>query len=722
MAQEEHDNQDELGKLFSLLMGNIAGAKAPKEGPESGDGPKPTIERLGLEVAHSAEPWKALAGFVLDVRAAESPNALDRRLAQRLEDAGILDTSDELPQIRLVRPKTTGLFYLRVDDQQMSYLAKLRILAVEGALNSALMSQALLDKPDEATMEEVVKLEQRVERSIVAQAATPLADLEGEPAEGDWHARHAIAAGIECLRLPWRLTARFRANAAAGKAAIEVDFLPPSVFPQTRYVDGLGVVAASANMRRRAATDYNLRLIVLMAAYVFHCTTDIQEVWIAGVVDSATGHACYCSAKLERSDLEGIDVAAEDPAALLRFLCAELDNDSGVLSPVRQGFSLDEEMFCPASRYRVIELDDEPLPRAAAEALGCKRVSQMAVDEHAARSEAGRVAALRMGPSTLENVKAVMDIGTKSDDADVKQACERVADLLVSGDLDENDPGAVQDAFAADGLSQEVQAAQHALLAGDAQACVDRLAAALAPLELEGRYRDDPRLRWRVFDDYADRALYNRLFAEKGVEVALAPRSYLDALVTLSAADLVLERTDAAVQLAKQAARLAPLSAQASLHYAKCLEQRGLNEAAIQEISRFLTSANDPRSIGLAYLQMASLQWKGGHMLASQACYQCASELLPATVVLASMQVASLLGTSGSEKLSPARVREVLRTFDIPLAPTEQVAEIIYEASAATVDAGLFRIARETTYLLVALTRDDIYNGVLRSLEDEPDR
>ena len=67
-------------------------------------------------------------------------------------------------------------------------------------------------------------------------------------------------------------------------------------------------------------------------------------------------------------------------------------------------------------------------------------------------------------------------------------------------------------------------------------------------------------------------------------------------------------------------------------------------------------------------------------------------------------------------------MREVLRTFDIPLAPSEQVAEIIYEASAASVDAGLFNIARETTYLLVALTRDDIYNGVLRSLEDEPDR
>ena len=33
----------------------------------------------------------------------------------------------------------------------------------------------------------------------------------------------------------------------------------------------------------------------------------------------------------------------------------------------------------------------------------------------------------------------------------------------------------------------------------------------------------------------------------------------------------------------------------------------------------------------------------------------------------------------------------------------------------------IFRAARELVYLLVALTRDDIYHGVLRSLEDEPD-
>lgn len=131
---------------------------------------------------------------------------------------------------------------------------------------------------------------------------------------------------------------------------------------------------------------------------------------------------------------------------------------------------------------------------------------------------------------------------------------------------------------------------------------------------------------------------------------------------------------------------------------------------------------NTPQSIGLAYIEMANVQWRRGHALASQACFQKAGEFLPMQVVAATMQIARLLGAGESARLSAERVRDVLKTFGIPEAPTNEVGSVLVDVARASLDEGIFRVAREAMYLLVGLTRDDIFHGMLRSIEAEPDR
>ena len=720
MAQhpENTGGRGDLGRLFAALVDSVAETVAPaREAALDFD-----VDRLGRELASAKDPMGLLAAFAAQAKDADGASALELRLAERLDEAGIFAEDVELPEVHVVRPRTSGLFYLRIDDQQIPYLAKLRVLGIEAALNSALLCSALLEDGASATREDIVKLEQRVARSIARQGAEPLADLEGEPTRGEWHDRHAIAAGIECLRLPYRLTARFRVNAAAGCAAVECDLVPPRLMPRDAYVDGIGVVPATESMRRRAATDYNLRLVVLLAAYVFAATEDIERVYVAGVVDTAARHACYASACVEREDLEGIDLARLEPVSLLRFLCAALDERDGELAPVPQGFSLDDPRFCPKERFARPELSDGKLSPAAAAALGCPRLRGLSCEEGALRAEAGRAAAAALGPTTESSVRAVLEVGRSFGDEGVEEASRRVARALIDGELDEGDPEAVAEAFASQGeLARAADQATSQLLRGEVSEAAERLARALAPIEAQGLYRDSAGVSWRVFDDYVERVLYNRLFSQGRGEVRLAPRAYLEALSTLSLADLLLGRTEAALELARQAARLAPLSTQAALNYSHCLEQAGDLEGAVAECSRMLACADEPQGIGFGYVHMAQLQFRAGRMQASQACYQLAAKVLPPGIVDATRQIAALLGATPQESLSDERALQALRTEGIPIAPTEEVSEVIYEAAVASTDENLFRVARECAYLLVSLTRDDIYHGVLRSLEDEPD-
>ena len=94
-------------------------------------------------------------------------------------------------------------------------------------------------------------------------------------------------------------------------------------------------------------------------------------------------------------------------------------------------------------------------------------------------------------------------------------------------------------------------------------------------------------------------------------------------------------------------------------------------------------------------------------------------------MLVAGLAVVSLIahvdGASGTA-LASEQVERALREADIPLAPTEEVGAVLMEASRASVDGELFGVARDVVRALCSVLRDDVLLGVLRSLEDEPDR
>ncbi|WP_417802631.1 tetratricopeptide repeat protein, partial [Thermophilibacter provencensis] len=508
----------------------------------------------------------------------------------------------------------------------------------------------------------------------------------------------------------------------AGVAAFELDLVPPEAWPRSAFVDGLGLVPATEQMRRRAAGTYNARLAALVAGYALAAAPELGEVWVAGVIDTARDHACLYSARVTREALGAFDLGGSfDPVALLRSCGAAISLDeAGGLVPVRQGFSLDDETLCPRERYDAPELSEATLAGELGDALGCWRVSDLGIDEGARRRHVADELARHLTGSTEKNVQAILAAAREDGHPDVIEAARRCVSGLIDGEL-EDDALAIGESFVeGSDLQRGCARARDALLSHDLEAAGKYATDALLPIDGLGSFDGSDGLVWRGFGSYADRALYNRLVAAPGEHCALVPAAYLEAHTIAAASALARGRAEEALAHARRAAEVAPLSSQASLNLAQCLEATGDPEAAGRELCRLLSLAHDPESIGLGYLGMAQLQWQGGHVLTAQACYQRATRHLGAPALVARLAMAALIGqvgVSAGGELSPDQADSLLEAAGIPLAPTETVSAAFLEATRAATDAGIFRVARDLLRKLCMISRDDVYFGMLRSVE-----
>jgi hypothetical protein len=64
----------------------------------------------------------------------------------------------------------------------------------------------------------------------------------------------------------------------------------------------------------------------------------------------------------------------------------------------------------------------------------------------------------------------------------------------------------------------------------------------------------------------------------------------------------------------------------------------------------------------------------------------------------------------------------VLTDAGIPVAPTDEVAATFMECARASLDAEIFPVAQNFVGVLASFTADDVIGGIVRSLEDAPDR
>ncbi len=715
-----------------------------------------------------------------------APDAVSSYLARGLDEAGLFAADADLPDVTVIRPSRSKTFYLRVDEAQVAWPDMVRVLAIEGALNRALFAwehlsaeaedaeaaldaqalalkapedgqadgtdssaspadtadtaiptepEALAGTPDDAgaalstgtpTIEDCYRFNQALVSSIAAQVGTdPIPHASMSDVMGEWGVRQSISAGIETFRLPLRLVANFRVNLMGGDAAIVTKFVPAGAQPASVWSEKLGrIVPASHQMREMEATSYALRCVLLLASHAFRCSRRLCHVFVAVVLDTPTRHACLLTGDVVREALRELDLARSfDAVAACRQLGLTFKLQDGALTEVEQGFSLDDERFCPSTRYATVDLSSRLLPRFEANLLGATRVSDLAINENARRSEVARELFRELTPSTEMNVREILGLTSRDSDPSVVDAGRRTARALIDGSLSDDDAYGMEDEFVdGDELTRACQRASQLLERNSAHEAVGVLTDALAPIDALDTYTDTDTVVWREFTSYVARTLFNRLLAKPGVTVRLVPNAYFGAQLLMATALMLDGKTEVALGFARRAQDLNPLDMSGTLRATRCLEILGRQDEAARELRHYLAYAFDPQGIGTCYYRLAFMEWHLGNLDVADACYQKAVVSQASCSGAAMLELQTMRAMTATKGVDPKQVEEVLEEADVPLAPTEKVVGVLVEAAQAATDAEVFPVARSFATLLGALSGDDVMRGVVNSLEREPDR
>nr|WP_314638498.1 tetratricopeptide repeat protein [uncultured Olsenella sp.] len=732
LARALASTTDPLG-LLKALVGDIRTRQARVEGrgdetplPDGGDPEAPdALDPLAFRTTRVREDGQVVA----------RPSGLELYLARRLEEAGLFSKDIRLPQVDVAVLSSTQGIYLRILEPELPYLAKLRVLAIEAALNSVRYAASYFDEPGSVSVEDCYKLDRELASSICAQMPPldqPVPLQEGELPDGEWTVRRAISSAIENLQLPYRLEADFRCNVSDGNVAIQVELTPESVFPSSMFVSGLGVVPSTRQMRRQAASDYARRLAILLAAAAFRSSSKVLHVWFAGVVNGASTHRCYISVDFDRWRFARLDLERlDDLERSFRPFVPVMRVEDGVLRPVRQGFSLAEGRFCPPMRHLPPSLSTRRLSKPVARALGCERVYGLSIEEGDKRNVLAFDIMRRLVPASQDgsvekNVKTILELAGDDPDPLVRSAAERCVTKLVDGSLEEDAISVGDEFLNGDALTRASAKGQELMVEGRFDEARALCEAALAPVDAAGSYEDADRVVWRYFANFVDRTLYNRLYGRDGVSLMLVPDAYFECHALLAGCHVAAGRGEDALREARRMVELAPLDRSAQLALARAtLEAQG-PEAAERVLKEGLALAHDPEGIAGSYLSLAWLLGQRGEHALAGACVRHLLRLLPrldlsrlAQAQGMGLQGLALVGLGGQFQAGDPEA--LLEENDIPLAPTPEMSKAFQDCARASVDAEVFPVARSFVSILNRFDPSDVLTGILRSLEDAPD-
>ena len=256
------------------------------------------------------------------------------------------------------RLSTTGLAWLRFDEDALDGEERNAVLAVESALNRLALIEASVAAADGAGALYAgydegfcSELDWRALCGIAAGAGA-LARGSGQPNEprgmfgvqaaqgGEWDVRTRFAQACEGLRLPFRLEYRFDADAAAGVLAVECSAPLPGAFPAARWDAARAMWEDVRALRGWAASAYAMRLAAVLAAAAFGAGIGMARAVVTVRPGSLGGQAGMSLAfdripfladvlpRIEAGALAD-PVVACDPAAVLALL-DPADRSTGV--------------------------------------------------------------------------------------------------------------------------------------------------------------------------------------------------------------------------------------------------------------------------------------------------------------------------------------------------------------------------------------------------------
>lgn len=401
-----------------------------------------------------------------------------------------------------------------------------------------------------------------------------------------------------------------------------------------------------------------------------------------------------------------------EPKGIYRFFDAAMKvGADGGLEPVDTDLvDIQDARYAPEHAQEEPEFCDEVFTPQAAAALGADRAVGLSIQRadllQRAMSEFRRLAAdqeLSAAAKAQGATEVIRSIG----DPELDQLSSQVAsamidetevpdfDFVLSSRLDAERVKA-RDLLFSGSTDQALQTE------GDA---IDRLDALFASGDRVPRY----------FNSYAERVVYNRLFATPGEHTLLIPDNLFYAHLEIADILTQMKETDKALKHLNAMVSYAPAYPLSHLKLAVQLAMDEDWDSARAATLNALRVALDRDDASFAYYRLAYASWMRDEFDVAAAAYIMSEHISPGRLSTLKEELAELNGRAEAQCIPVPKdydeARLVLHEHGLPVWPHTEVASIVREAARVCVDGGLFVPAR-TLSMAAARMNDDDNEGV----------
>lgn len=401
---------------------------------------------------------------------------------------------------------------------------------------------------------------------------------------------------------------------------------------------------------------------------------------------------------LQRLDTDGLD----HPEETYRMFGAVMDVDGeGGLKPINADFDLADSRFSPVGSQEEPELADRQFNASTARVLGAQNSAGLAIQ---------RVDLLQHGVNAFHDIARNTELDSVEKAQRAMQIIESISDpeltglasQVTSALIDGNDTPDF--AFTlADELDKERLRARDLLFSGQADQAIEMAEAAAA--RMDQTFAMGPGVP-RYFNSYAERVVYNRLFATLDERTVLIPDNLFYAHMELADVLGQLKGAKAAIPHLNRMVAYAPAYPLSHLKLAIQLARNEDWDSARAACLNALRVALDRDDAAFAYYRFAYAEWMLDRFDTAAAAYIMSDHIAPGAIGSLESELQELVSRADSQCIrvpeSVESAAQVLSSRDLPVWPHIEVADIVRDAARVCVDEGMFVPART---LSVAVAR-----------------
>lgn len=400
-----------------------------------------------------------------------------------------------------------------------------------------------------------------------------------------------------------------------------------------------------------------------------------------------------------------------DPRLVYRSFDAAMDVDGQAgLRPIDAGFDLRDSRFSPPGSQEEPELSDAPLPRRARRILGTSDVTGLSIQRadllQRAVADFHHLAA-DGATDSVARAQRSMAIVDALGDPELRGIASAVGAAIIDG-RDTPDPDFPLSAQ----LDVQRVKARDLLFSGRTDQAFDLLGKAAA--EVDARFTSGSGVP-RYFNSYAERVVYNRLFATPGEHTVLIPDNLFYTHLELADALAQIRGVDAALPHLNAMVSYAPAYALSHMKLAIQLARNEDWDSARAACLNALRVALDRDDAAFAYYRFAYASWMRNEFDVAMAAYLLSAHIAPGHITALDGEMSELSARARSQCIPVPQdvesAKRVLQDHGLPVWPHTEVGSIVREAARVCVDEGLFVPAR-TLALAAARMNDTDIDGV----------